>query len=100
MLLLKEFFHELSEVNLTDNQNWKMYDNMHKSKRYHNPEENVELRLEFNRKWKRIIRGLDLLTDKELIFLYDYYSGKYITGIDELNDNKLFNIIYSVENAA
>ncbi len=99
MLILKEFFEELHQINATENQNWKMYSKTNKSRHY-DPEELIESRIDFNTKYKRIIRGLDLLSDKELIFLNEYYTGRYIIGIDDVQDKVLFDLIYSVENAA
>lgn len=99
MLLLMDFFTELENINLEENQSWKMYEKYGNKKSY-DPTEIIESRLEFNRKWKRIIRGIDLLTDSELNFLHSYFHGLYITGYDDINDRRLMNLIYQVENAA
>jgi hypothetical protein len=95
MMLLTEFFKDLINIQLlktsiidntpeTNNQIYNEY---------------IQQRLEFTRKYSRLCRGIDLLTDDQYSLLYDYFSGKYISGKNLKSDRKIAKMIYEVENA-
>jgi hypothetical protein len=94
MLILKQFFEELENIQYlrsspTRDQNYKdqfeLYD------------EYLTARLDFETKYIRILRGLDLLSDEDLIMLKAYYDKAVIPC--EKDYKHLCDIIVQVETA-
>jgi hypothetical protein len=95
MLLLTEFFKDLITIQLfqssiignTPEYNCDIY------------YEYLSLRFDFLHKYARLIRGIDLITDDQYLLLYNYFSGKIISGKNIKTDKSLYNLIYDIENA-
>jgi hypothetical protein len=95
MLILSAFFEELINIQLlktsiidnTINNNHEIYS------------EYLNKRLDFTKKYERIMRGIDLLTDEQYTILHDYFSGKIISGKNKTLDTKILKMITDCENA-
>jgi len=93
MLLLTKFFQDLASIQFFRD---RMTSHKQVDEQY---QEYLQLRLDFQTKYARILRGMDLLTDQQYKLLYDYFNGKIQSGCNELIDQRLSKLIYEVENA-
>lgn len=93
MLILQKFFKELTQIQFFRD---RMTSHRQVDEQY---QEYLQLRLDFELKYNRILGGLELLTDEQYKTLYDYFNGKIISGIDIKLDNWLDKTIREVEGA-
>lgn len=99
MLILKQFFQELEQIQELKQSNFTLRSKESYKQANEDEQDYLQRRLDFTSKYARILRGMDLLTDDEMRLLHNYFTGKVVSGLDLQVDKKIARMIHDVEAA-